>query len=154
MKIRNYKPNDCTEIAELFYNTVHTINAKDYTENQLNVWATGNVDIAIWNKSFLEHNTLIAEENNVILGFGDMDSNGYLDRLYIHKDYQGKHIASSIVKLLEKQAISQGISTFTTHASITAKPFFEKQGYLVISENTVILNGVILINFIMEKHIN
>lgn len=45
MLIRNYQPSDCKEIAELFYNTVHTINAKDYTKEQLNVWATGQVDL-------------------------------------------------------------------------------------------------------------
>ncbi|MCC3671314.1 MULTISPECIES: acetyltransferase [Terrisporobacter] len=38
MKIREYKSSDCNEVADLFYNTVHCI----YTENQLNVWPTGN----------------------------------------------------------------------------------------------------------------
>ncbi|MEO3216062.1 MULTISPECIES: hypothetical protein [unclassified Romboutsia] len=53
MKIREYKSSDCDKIADLFYNTVHFINAKDYTQEQLNVWATGNIDIYKWNKSFL-----------------------------------------------------------------------------------------------------
>ncbi|MBC5997650.1 GNAT family N-acetyltransferase [Romboutsia ilealis] len=39
MEIREYKTSDCNEIADLFYNTVHYINSKDYTEEQLNVWA-------------------------------------------------------------------------------------------------------------------
>ena len=30
MWIREYKPADCEQLAELFYNTVHSINAKDY----------------------------------------------------------------------------------------------------------------------------
>ena len=45
MLIRNYQPSDCTEMAELFYNTVHTINAKDYTKEQLDAWASGQVDL-------------------------------------------------------------------------------------------------------------
>lgn len=32
--------------------TVHCINAKDYTEEQLNAWATGKVDIQEWDSSF------------------------------------------------------------------------------------------------------
>lgn len=32
MIIREYQPTDCEEIAQLFYNTIHTINAKDYTK--------------------------------------------------------------------------------------------------------------------------
>lgn len=37
MIIRKYQPSDCKELADLFYNTVHTVNAKDYTKEQLNV---------------------------------------------------------------------------------------------------------------------
>lgn len=43
MEIRKYKQSDCKELAKLFYHTVHTVNAKDYTEWQLNVWADGKV---------------------------------------------------------------------------------------------------------------
>ena len=55
-----------------------------------------------------------------------MDDNGYLDRLYVHKDYQGKGIATLILNELEKHAILQGLSLIKTHASITAKPFLKK----------------------------
>ena len=34
MFVRGYQMSDCKEITELFYNTVHTINAKDYTKEQ------------------------------------------------------------------------------------------------------------------------
>ena len=82
-----------------------------------------------------------------------MDNNGYLDRLFVHKDYQGKGIATAIVNELEQQAAIHGISFFTTHASITAEPFFNKHGYHIVSENKVVRNGVELINFIMENHL-
>ena len=55
MDVRRYKSDDCQEIAELFYNTVHTVNAKDYTKEQLDVWATGIVDLREWDRSFREH---------------------------------------------------------------------------------------------------
>ena len=35
MQIRKYRPSDCRELAELFYDTVHTVNAGDYTKEQL-----------------------------------------------------------------------------------------------------------------------
>lgn len=45
--IRKYIPSDCEHLAELFYRTVHTINAVDYTQEQLNVWATGRVNLVM-----------------------------------------------------------------------------------------------------------
>ncbi|MGG7163104.1 GNAT family N-acetyltransferase [Clostridium ihumii] len=148
MEIREYKTSDCNEIAELFYNTVHCINAKDYEKEQLNVWATGSVDINSWNKSFLKSYTLVAKEKDKIIGFGNVDDSGYLDMLYIHKDYQGIGIATSICDMLEKQ---YSVEHIRTHASITAKPFFEKRGYRVMKKQLVERNGVKLINYIMEK---
>ncbi len=148
MWIREYKTADCEQLAELFYNTVHSINAKDYTKEQLDVWATGKVDLCEWNTSFLKHRTIVAVENGKIVGFGDMDNRGYLDRLYVHKDYQRKGIASAICDALESS--SKG-KTFITHASITAKPFFQHRGYRVVKEQKVIRQEVALTNYVMEK---
>lgn len=39
MIIRPYQTADCEALARLFYDTVHTVNAKDYTKAQLDVWA-------------------------------------------------------------------------------------------------------------------
>lgn len=147
MIIRDYQPSDCKEITELFYNTVHTVNAKDYTKEQLDVWATGQVDLEKWNQSLQEHYSIVAIENEVIVGFGDIDKTEYLDRLFVHADYQGKGIATGICNQLE-QTIQGNI---TTHSSITAKSFFEKRGYRVIKEQQVERQGIFLANFIMEK---
>ena len=52
MQLREYTPSDCAQLAELFYQTVHSVNAKDYTQEQLDAWATGEVDLQAWDKSF------------------------------------------------------------------------------------------------------
>lgn len=148
MQLREYQHSDCEQLAELFYQTVHNVNAKDYTKEQLDVWATGKVDLCEWNSSFLKHKTIVAVENGKIVGFGDMDSTGYLDRLYVHKDYQRKGVASGICDALE--AFSKG-KTFITHASITSKPFFEHRGYRVVKEQKVLRQGIALTNYVMEK---
>ena len=126
------------------------MNAQDYTQEQLDAWATGEVDLQAWNESFLAHKTIIAVENGEIVGFGDMDERGYLDRLYVHKDYQRQGIASAICDELERFAAGK---TFTTHASITAKPFFQHRGYCVVRKQEVIRRGVALTNFVMEKQL-
>lgn len=110
MFFRLYKPSDCKTLYELFYNTVHEVNAKDF------------------------------------VGFGDIDTHGYLDRLFVHKDFQGQGIASIICTTLENVSCSQEI---VTHASITAKPFFEERGYRVIQKQLVERNGIFLMNYVM-----
>lgn len=145
MMIREYQSADCEELAELFYYTVHSVNAKDYTKEQLDVWATGQVDLKQWDRSFQEHFSIVMVDDGMIVGFGDIDQTGYLDRLYVHSDYQRKGIATAICNQLE--ASVQG--AITTHASVTARPFFEKRGYRVVKEQQVERQGILLTNFVM-----
>lgn len=148
MRIRSYQSSDIKEMAELFYNTVHTVNAEDYTGEQLDAWADGNPDLVKWDQSFQAHQTLIAEENDRIVGFADIDRTGYLDRLYVHREYQGQGIATLLCDLLEE--LTEG-NVITVHASITAKPFFERRGYRTVKRQQVERRGILLTNYIMEK---
>lgn len=152
MQIRNYQPIDCKQITQLFYDTVHHINAKDYTKEQLGVWATGKVDYLRWNELFLQHHTIVAQKNNQIIGFGDIQG-GYIDHLYVHKNNQNQGVATAILHILEQRARSSAQIKTTTHASITARPFFEKRGYSVIKEQWVERGGIQLTNFVMEKQL-
>lgn len=148
MIIRKYETTDCEEIAELFYNTVHSINAKDYTKEQLDVWETDKIDLKKLNKSLLQNYSIVVIDKDTIIGFGDIDKTGYIAHLFVHKEYQKKGVATAICNKLE-QSIQGKIFT---HSSITAKPFFQKRGYLVIKKQEVELQGIYLTNFVMEKY--
>lgn len=146
VEIRRYRPSDCKELMELFYNTVHTVNAKDYTKEQLDAW-TAQMDPSKWDRRLQQHYSVVSVENGRILGFGDMDETGYLDHLFVRADHQGKGVATAICDHLERAVRGK----IVTHASITARPFFEKRGYRVVREQRVERQGVLLSNFVMEK---
>lgn len=144
--IRTYQASDCADLAELFYSTVHTANAKDYSKEQLDAWAPRSRNLKDWNRDFEKHISFVAIDDQTIVGFGDIEENGYLDRLFVRPDYQRMGIGTAICNKLEGAV--QG--NVFTHASITAKPFFEKRGYKVIKRQTVKRRGVLLTNFVME----
>lgn len=151
MYIRDYKSGDCGETTELFYNTVHKINIRDYTPEQIKVWAPENRDLKKWDESFKDRKAIVAVEENQIAGFCDITDSGYLDHLYVHSDFQGQGIGKALCSEAEKYAAAHGNNEITVYASITAKPFFEKMGYSVIRENQVIRENVSLTNYLMMK---
>lgn len=153
MNIRNFKDEDIELVLKLFYDTVHSVNSKDYDNEQLKAWAPKELDRLKWIESLNKNYSIVVEENTQIIGFGDIDSTGYLDRLYVHKNYQGKKVASNLINELENYIFSKGIKSIITDASITAKPFFEKKGYKVIKEQQVELRGQLFTNFKMCKNI-
>ena len=148
MVIREYNTGDLSEIYRLFYETVHSVNLKDYTRAQADAWAPFDYDREKWNNSLIENYCVVASENNTITGFGDIDESGYLDRLYVHRDFQNRGIATAICDELESHLEGNIIRV---HASVTAKPFFEKRNYIVIKEQFVKRNEILLKNFIMIK---
>lgn len=93
------------------------------------------------------------QEDDQIIGFADISYEGYLDRLYIHTNYQRKGIASALLKKLENEAIKHKLTQITTEASITAKPFFLKKGFYIVKEQMVEIRDKKLRNYLMEKDI-
>ena len=149
--LRGYEEADVRLLWELFYETVHTVNARDYTREQLDAWAPEHADLSGWNRRFLASDTVVMEECGIIIGFGNMEPDGYLDMLYVHKDRQGQGIGEELVRRLEEDAFGRGARRFFVCASLTARPFFEKMGYRAVEENRVTRGEVSLSNWRMEK---
>jgi putative acetyltransferase len=135
----------------LFQNTIHAVNAKDYSPIQLEAWASKvKPEITPRWHTLSENISNLAGLENQIVGFGDLTEKGYLDRLFVHKDFQGQSIAAAIVQKLEEGANELNLEEITTAASIAAKPFFERAGFMVMKEQQVEIPGVKLTNFVMR----
>ncbi len=145
MKIRKYRETDFEAVARIFYDTIHAVNAKDYSREQLFAWANNVDSLKKRREDLLSQLTLIAEIEGETVGFGSMDKSGCLDLLYVHKDFQRRGIATALCDELEK-----GFTVIKTYASVTAKPFFEKRGYKTIKEQEVERLGIKLKNFEMR----
>lgn len=151
-QLRLYRPQDLEGLIQLFYETVHEVNLGDYSPAEVDAWVPSpeSVDRAAWGESLAAHYTVVAEREGQLLGFGDMDSTGYFDRLYVHRDFQGRGVATSIAHALEGFAHGLGAQRVTVHASRTARPFFERRGYRMLYAQQVERRGVLLENFAME----
>lgn len=155
-KIRKLADTDMKNIVSMYYRTVHSVNAKDYSSQQLEAWAPmekKESTISKWAHSLKKNISYVAEIDSKIIGFGDITIHGYLDRLYTHQYFQKKGVASSLLKLLENKVREIGVTEVWTEASITAKSFFESHEYKLVRPQMVERNGVMLLNFIMNKNI-
>lgn len=150
VQLRPYREGDCPALAALFTDTVHTVNAADYTPAQLDAWApAAGPDLQDWDQRFKDHITLVAELEGRLAGFADLDpAAGYLDRLYVGSKFQRQGVAAALCDALEQAAAARPLFT---HASRTARPFFEHRGYRVVQARQVLCRGVSLENFHMEK---
>lgn len=153
MEFREYKNTDLHAVMDLFYVTVHEVNKNDYSEEQLDAIAPKDANEYHWEKSLEKNHTIVVEEDDKLIAFGNIGKTGYLDRLYVHPDYLRKGIASKLVEELEEYAKKQGSHVINVTSSITSKAFFESKGYAVIEEQINERRGERLLRYLMEKKI-
>jgi putative acetyltransferase len=154
MNVRSYKPEDAAAVALLFTDTVRSVNAADYSPDQLAAWAPDPPDVGYWRRRVDERITFVAENDCEIVGFATFEPNGHLDHLYVHRCFQRQGVATALLHRVEQEAISRGLTRVFTEASVTACPFFERAGFRCIACQEIEHNGISFINYRMEKFVS
>ena len=57
IRLRRYRPEDCPLLGQLFYDTVHTVNAVDYTPEQLR-----EINLRIYNTHYAIMEAVLAHD--------------------------------------------------------------------------------------------
>lgn len=151
MLIRKAGEKDIPAITQLFKETIEAVNSKDYNGEQIKVWSAGHIYTDRWINRLTSQYFIVAVIDEVIVGFGSITPEGYLDMMYVHKNYQGIGIAYALVDELLANASKNNLSIVTSDVSITAKPFFEKKGFTVVTPQRKMMGGVEFLNYKMEK---
>lgn len=145
---------DIEEIQSLYRNTVLVINRRDYSQAEVEDWASCGDDLSKIEDMIKTHYFIVAvNQRSQIVGFSSITPQGYLHSMFVHKDFQGKGIATMLLEEIERYAITAGIVRITSEVSLTARPFFEKKGYVVEGEQKRKANQLSLTNFRMAREV-
>jgi putative acetyltransferase len=149
--VREYREGDAQPICRLFYETVRSVNLADYSPEQVRAWAPEVPDPEAWHRRMSGRHTLVAEDEEGVAGFAELEEDGHLDMLYCRRDAVGGGVGSALCAVVEERARHLGLAHVFTEASITARPFFGRRGFLLVRRNVEVRRGVELVNFSMHK---
>ena len=150
--IRAALQSDAVELKKLFQNTVLAINRRDYSQAEVEDWASCGDDLSNIEDMIKTHYFIVAiNQQSEIVGFSSITPQGYLHSMFVHKDFQGEGIATMLLNEIEQYSITNGIIRITSEVSLTDRPFFEKKGYIVEEEQKRKANQLSLTNFWMAK---
>lgn len=147
--LRRYVTTDLDGVIEVFQRAIREVASRDYDPAQVAAWSK--VDRDGWEPWRLTRPTWVAVLGEKIIGFSDLESDGHLDMMFVHSEHQGVGVASMLLATVEEAARHQGLSRIFTEASITARPFFEKRGFVVDARQQVTKDGETFTNFRMHK---
>lgn len=154
IKIYKATKQDIVMITQLFRDTIQIINSKDYPADEIDDWSSWWSDHDKWQERIQEQYFIKAVIDDKTVGFSSLATDGYLDFMFTHKDYQRQGVAGNLIKKIERKAKEQSNDLIYSDVSITAKGFFEKHGFVVEKQQFKKSKDKELINFRMTKKMN
>jgi putative acetyltransferase len=148
--IRDYRPSDAPALWNIFFEAVHRTASADYTPEQVAAWAPAEHDPQLWARRTAARNPSVAERAGRIVGYADIQADGYIDHFFVAPPAR-QGVGSALMQAILDRAAERGIGLLYSNVSITARPFFERWGFVVSAAQQVTVRGVVFDNFRMTK---
>ncbi|WP_038881837.1 MULTISPECIES: GNAT family N-acetyltransferase [Vibrio] len=152
--IRDFQEEDAPKLWALFFNTVRNVNRRDYTEQQVKAWAQEGFDSQLWLKKMVSIQPFVAVLDGVIVGYSDVQPSGLVDHFFCHHEYQGQGVGRALMTHVLEQAKAKGLTRIYSEVSVTARPFYEHMGFIVVNEQQIEVRGATLTNYVMERRLD
>ena len=151
MVVREYQEHDLEAVVVLFGRSVRQIAGRDYDDLQIAVWAPEHPDMDAWVDRLGSGTVLVAEEGERMAGFARLDEEGDIDLLYVDPAYERCRVAKRLINELTEIARGRGFRQLQADVSVTARLFFEAQGFELVESQLVERRGVAFKNYRMVK---
>jgi putative acetyltransferase len=151
MLVRPFKDGDEPALQAVFYSAVHTIAAKDYSTEQLDAWAPHRPDWEAWTARMRALRPFVAEGDGRVVGYADLQTSGYIDHFFVSGKHARRGVGRLLMETLQARAAELGLVRLFSDVSVTAEPFFERFGFVVVERKHVVMGKVSLPNARMEK---
>jgi putative acetyltransferase len=150
--IRPANAAEISSLGDVFIRAIEGTAKRDYDTAQIAAW-TSKASTAEFSTALADGVTILAEHHDQPIAFAQLCPNDCIRMLYVDPEWASLGIATLMCQYLEDEARILGSKRLTTHASHTAKRFFESMGFKTEQEETVEVNGVALTRTRMEKRL-
>jgi putative acetyltransferase len=152
-RVRPWREDDLPAIARLYHDTVHAVNARDYTPEQIAAWAPRVEPEAFWRRRFATRLAFVAAIDGAVAGFCELEPPDHVDCFYVHHAWQRRGVGAALMRRLLEEAAALGAERLRADVSVTARAFFERQGFAVARERTRRYRGQAFRQFLMERRL-
>ncbi len=149
--IRDFRPGDEPALWAVFFSAVRQTASRDYSPAQVAAWAPDTPDMARWTERMREMCPFVAERDGRAIGYASLRNDGYIDHFFVAADCSRQGVGSALMRHIHEQAATLNVERLFSEVSLTARPFFERWGFVVDAEQTVVCRDVEFINFRMSK---
>ena len=146
--------DDAAATLEVFLRAIRETASRDYSPEQVAAWAPTDMDPVAWGRKRAAVDTRVAVLDGRVVGFSDVDDAGYIDMLFVHPEYGGRGVATALLESVLEDAERMSLSALSVRGSITARPVFERNGFVVVERLEVRIDGIALTTFAMRRELS
>jgi len=152
LEIRPYSSADAAGTLAVFLAAITQVASADYSREQIAAWARPRSrTVPEWDREMQARGSFVAVLTGVVVGFSDVSRAGYIGAMFVSPSYGRRGVGSSLLTTAECRARKWGARRLSADVSITARPFFERHGFVEIAERHPLIAGVRMTNFYMTK---
>lgn len=152
--IRRYRTADLDAVLGVFHRSVHALAASDYTPAQRAAWAPDVPDRNAWSERLASGHTFVDARDGPIAGFARAEDDGYIDLFFVDPAFAGRGVGSALLGHVLDRLREHGCSRTRSRVSLTARPFFERHGFVASARYTVQRAGIELDQWSMARDLD
>jgi putative acetyltransferase len=150
LTLRRMRPGEEARLYEVLRAAVLDGAAAHYDEAQRRAWAPPQ-PFEGWVERLNAAECFVALVAARIVGFVSTTAAGHVDLAYVLPELHGSGVAQRLLERAEAEMRLTGVERMTTGASLVARPFFMRNGWRVLREETVERGGQKFRRFRMAK---
>jgi putative acetyltransferase len=149
--LRPYLPADAKRCLAIFRASIDEMANEDYDDDQREAWKSGASDLAAFARRLGEALTLLASVDEAVAGFASLKGAASIDMLYVDPAFSRRGVGATLTDALIRLAEARGVDGLTSDVSDTARPLFERQGFVAERRNLVLVRDQWLGNTTMTR---
>jgi putative acetyltransferase len=153
ISLRPFLPADAARCAEIFRASVEELASEDYSADQRDAWAAKADDEEAFGARLVKTLTLVALVDGEAAGFASLRGASDLEMLYVDARFARRGVGAALIDALARLAQARGAEMLTSEVSDTARPLFERQGFVAQRRNLVQIDDQWLANTTMTKRL-
>jgi putative acetyltransferase len=149
--LRPFLPADAKLCLAIFRASIDATASEDYDEDQIEAWKSRADDVPAFAGRLVEALTLLASRDGTVAGFASLKGAASIDMLYVDPAFSRGGVGAALIDALLRLAEARGVDRVTSDVSDTAKPLFERRGFVAERRNLVLVRDQWLGNTTMNK---
>lgn len=152
--IRTAVVEDASDLYAVFADSIRMLTCEQYTPRQQVAWIQSAGPEYFRSLIALDQYAVWVglDATGQVAGFAVLHHDD-LSYLYVRPASARRGLGTCLLRKAEMAAVGQGIATLHLRSSLTARPFYERNGYRTVEEVVLYRQGVAIPTVVMYKHL-